>query len=194
MDKPALRQHLRSLRQALDPATIQRESKKVVSKLLSHAPFMQAQRIGLYVPFDNELDIDHLKQISPDKDYYWPTITADKTLRFLSTRYPLVPSAFSVQVPDGPIDASLAVFDLDYLILPVVGFNRAGARLGFGKGHYDRTLGQKIPKQPCPLLVGVAYDFQQVPTLQADPWDIPLDIIFTPSTYYDLTHHSPLAP
>ena len=61
------------------------------------------------------------------------------------------------------------------MLLPLVAFDAHGTRLGRGAGYYDRTLEHQKPA----CLLGIAYAFQQIPWIQPEPWDIPLDGIVT---------------
>jgi len=63
----------------------------------------------------------------------------------------------------------------DVILLPLVGFDRQGNRLGQGAGHYDRAL-QLLPDA---LRIGAAWSGQEVAAVPADPWDVPLDAIMT---------------
>lgn len=64
----------------------------------------------------------------------------------------------------------------DVAVLPIVGFNRSGFRLGYGSGYYDRTF-SKIDKDV--FKVGVGYAFQESDAFQGEDHDIPLDVIVT---------------
>ena len=69
-----------------------------------------------------------------------------------------------------------SVKKLQLLILPLLGFDGTGTRLGMGGGYYDRTLAQASAQCPArPFRVGLAYDFQQIERLQRQVWDQPLD-------------------
>jgi len=70
-------------------------------------------------------------------------------------------------------------FAPDAALIPAVAFDRAGNRLGFGQGYYDRLLAG--PAFANTLLVGLAHDFQIVDALPRDPWDRPVDMVVTPS-------------
>lgn len=59
-------------------------------------------------------------------------------------------------------------------VVPLLAFDRAGYRLGYGKGHYDGLLAQGAG-----LAVGVAFACQEVPELPREPHDVPLDLIVT---------------
>ncbi len=63
--------------------------------------------------------------------------------------------------------------------MPLLGFDAEGNRLGMGGGYYDRSFAFKQSHINTPILLGFAYDFQQVDTLTPEPWDIRLDIIAT---------------
>ncbi len=75
--------------------------------------------------------------------------------------------------------------ELDTVLVPLVGFDAHGHRLGMGGGYYDRYFARcRLSRQRRPYLVGIAHDFQQVPTLTPNPWDVPLDAVITESGWY----------
>jgi 5-formyltetrahydrofolate cyclo-ligase len=64
----------------------------------------------------------------------------------------------------------------DCLLVPLVGFDEAGYRLGYGGGYYDRTIAALLPR---PLVLGVGYAFQHLPTIHPQAFDWPMDAIVT---------------
>jgi 5,10-methenyltetrahydrofolate synthetase len=64
----------------------------------------------------------------------------------------------------------------DIVLMPPVGFDAIGYRLGYGGGYYDRTLAAMSPQ---PLKVGVAYELSRIETIQPQPHDIPMDYVVT---------------
>ena len=64
----------------------------------------------------------------------------------------------------------------DIVIAPLVGVDPGNYRLGYGGGFFDRTLAS-LPAKP--LVVGVGYEMQRIPTIHAQPHDIPMDRIVT---------------
>ena len=62
--------------------------------------------------------------------------------------------------------------ELDLVIVPGIAFDRHGRRLGRGKGYYDRFL-RKIAKRT--LTIGLAFDFQILPSIPATATDINVD-------------------
>ncbi|WP_343055154.1 5-formyltetrahydrofolate cyclo-ligase [Sphingomonas aerophila] len=83
----------------------------------------------------------------------------------------LLPGPFGLQQlsPDAPGVTP------DIILTPLVGFDRAGNRLGQGAGHYDRAFAE----YPQAWRVGVAFSIQEVAQLPCDPWDVPLNAIAT---------------
>ncbi len=66
----------------------------------------------------------------------------------------------------------------EILIVPLVAFDRAGGRLGYGGGFYDRTLEMLRARRPT-LAIGFAYSAQEAASLPLEPTDQPLDMIVT---------------
>jgi 5-formyltetrahydrofolate cyclo-ligase len=83
-------------------------------------------------------------------------------------------SAFKVQEPD----ASAPRVVPDLVITPLVAFDRAGARLGYGQGHFDRTL-QALRRDHAVFVLGLAYAGQEVPRLPVEPHDERFDAVLT---------------
>jgi len=74
----------------------------------------------------------------------------------------------------------ISVPALDVLIMPLVGFDRQGNRLGMGAGFYDRALSFKKAKvYGKPYVIGAAHTVQEVEHIDADPWDIPMNLVVT---------------
>ena len=64
----------------------------------------------------------------------------------------------------------------DLIIMPLLGFDATGTRLGYGGGYYDRTL-EHLSRRP--RLVGLAFAAQELPAIPREPHDIPLDLVVT---------------
>jgi 5-formyltetrahydrofolate cyclo-ligase len=90
----------------------------------------------------------------------------------------LAPGPYGMMQPD----AQAAPLVPDVLFVPLVGFTAAGARLGQGGGHYDRWLAEHA----CGLAVGLAWDVQLCEALPAEPHDMALDAVITPTRFYGL--------
>ena len=81
-----------------------------------------------------------------------------------------------------------AIAEPDVLFVPLVAFDAAGHRLGYGGGYYDRTLAALRTKKPL-LTVGLAFAAQQVATVPHEPHDIALDAVLTECGLVVDRHH-----
>jgi 5-formyltetrahydrofolate cyclo-ligase len=75
-----------------------------------------------------------------------------------------------------PVPAEKQVVAPNILLIPLVGFDVACYRLGYGGGYYDRTLAAAAPR---PLCVGIGYATAELATIHPQPHDIPMDMIVT---------------
>jgi 5-formyltetrahydrofolate cyclo-ligase len=66
----------------------------------------------------------------------------------------------------------------DVVIVPLAAFDRRGFRVGYGKGHFDRTLGP-LAREERPLMVGYAFALQEVDEVPRELHDVPLDAVVT---------------
>jgi 5-formyltetrahydrofolate cyclo-ligase len=75
-----------------------------------------------------------------------------------------------------PVPAERRIVRPAALLIPLVGYDAAGYRLGYGGGYYDRTLSAT---QPRPFCIGVGYDDAEIETIHPQPHDIPMNLIVT---------------
>lgn len=75
-----------------------------------------------------------------------------------------------------PIPAARDPVRPDVLLVPLVGWDPACYRLGYGGGYYDRTLASLSPR---PFAIGVGYELGRLETIHPQPHDIPMDVIVT---------------
>jgi len=84
----------------------------------------------------------------------------------------------SKDVFDLPVPEGTAVVRPQAMLIPPVGFDSRGYRLGYGGGYFDRTL---TILRPQPLKFGVAFELSRIATIQPQPYDVPMDFIVTES-------------
>jgi 5,10-methenyltetrahydrofolate synthetase len=89
-----------------------------------------------------------------------------------------------------PVPAEGAVVTPTLLLVPLVGFDPAGYRLGYGGGYYDRTLAQCVPRA---LTIGIGYAMSRLATIHPQPHDIPMDRILTEDGWLEPAHDRLLA-
>jgi 5-formyltetrahydrofolate cyclo-ligase len=181
--KRQLRAHLRAARKALPAADRMRAAEAIVAPLLALPELQSPGYVAGYWAMDGEVPL-HVLQLRLPAHSRWclPCIQADGSLRFAPWRPgdPLVSNRFGIPEPDLDPASQLDAADMAVILLPLVGFDRAGHRLGMGGGFYDRSLAFRTARPaPPPRLVGVAYAAQETAALPDDAWDVPLDAIVT---------------
>lgn len=178
MPKRSIRQKLLMQRRLLAVAECSQRSRVVQQRLLATRAYDQASVLALYAPIHNEVQTEDVfaAALHDGKRVCFPRVQG-AALEFIEVRdqASLQPGAFGILEPTGA--EVLASADIDLVVLPGVGFDRTGYRLGYGQGYYDRT----VPAEGSAVLAGLAYDFQVVDELPAEDHDICLDLLIVDS-------------
>lgn len=179
-DKRAWREELLRRRIALPPAFRRRAGREMALALLSLPETMSARIVGLYANFRGEVPTARLGLLlcRAGKSVAFPAVArAERRLVFRRVvhRRQLAAGTYGIRepLPDCPPVAPRA---LDLVVVPGVGFDRRGYRLGYGAGYYDRFL--RTLRPDC-FKVGLAYACQVVPILPAEAHDLRLDAVVT---------------
>lgn len=183
LSKQDLRLHIRQQRHCLGIQALKRRERQMTRLLLQVPALQKSQHIAAYWPNDGEISplaaLFHWQR--HNKQVYLPVIRKDLHLdfRLWLPGQPLVKNRFGIPEPATKLQRHPG--SLDAVLLPLVAFDQKGRRLGMGGGFYDRSFAFKRKRlwSKRPLLIGIAHDFQQVPQLPEEPWDIPLDMIIT---------------
>ncbi len=184
-DKKSLRKQARTARSALAPEYRRQAVRKALRQALRTGLFLKGRRWAFYLPMGEEFDALPLlnQALHMGKDCYLP-ITAQRIaqpLRFarLDGHHGLTHNRYGIIEPHSR--SLLNARWIDVMILPLVGFDSQGRRLGMGGGYYDATLAYLRSRRRWrrPLLVGVAYACQELKEVPAEPWDVRLDMILT---------------
>ena len=129
-----------------------------------------------YWPIQGEFDpLPYLRRV----------IAAGGAVALPVARRPVAPLEFRLWTPVAPMTTGL--WDIPHpidgaavvpsaLLIPLVGFDGAGHRLGNGGGYYDRTL---AALEPRPLAIGVGFEFGRLGSISPQPHDQPMDVIVT---------------
>lgn len=187
------RKQLAERRRMLAPAERMNAARGLRESLEQLPDFLVDERIAGYWATDGELPLN--LAIAPlnrrGQQYHLPVVRAERQLGFAAWHSdgPLQPNRYGIPEPVADADALLLPQQLDIVLVPLLGFDREGNRLGFGGGFYDASfsfLGEN-PRPAQPLLVGVGYAFQELPRIDTQPWDIRLDYVATDAELIDCT-------
>ena len=177
--KTQLRQQLRRARQKLAPAERRHAMQQAAKRALRFTPLRQARHVAVYLAVGSELHTGPLLKALQRRGcaLYLPKL-GRASMRFLAIR-PQTPLRKNRHgIPEPVQGYTRPPKRLDVVILPLVGFDANGTRLGAGGGHYDRALaGPRRFRRP--LRVGYAYAIQEHELLPREAWDVALDALIT---------------
>lgn len=188
-----LRTKLRRQRNALDAETQMLHAIDLCKQLTNCSLFKRSKRIAAYLTADSEIDPEFLieKAWRNNKKIYLPVLAPfSERLYFApySCTSKLKLNRFKILEPDVHPKFWLKPQQLDLILMPLVGFDVDGNRLGMGGGFYDRSLGF-IPlrkSKHAPYLIGLAHQLQQVDKLPIQAHDIPMRMIATEQKIYEI--------
>lgn len=178
------RQHLAERRRALTPAQRIAAAQGLRRSLEQLPEYHTDARVAGYWACAGELPLNLI--IPPlaarGQRFLLPVLGEAGELRFApwAIGEAVQPNRFGIPEPAAAAEW-FAPFQLDLVLVPLLAFDRRGHRLGYGGGWYDRSFAflkdQVRPTEP--LLVGIGYDFQELPAIAPEPWDVPLDFVAT---------------
>ena len=185
--KETLRAELLERRMALASEDVARASRLVAAQVRRLPRWRSASRVLLYWPVRNEIDTRTLmaELWTREAEVWLPRCQHGQPggleIACLTCEDELVPGAYSIPEP-GPECRLIQGRVPNVALVPGVGFDRHGYRLGYGGGYYDRLLAD--PAWESCLTVGLAHAFQLAEDLPRDPWDKPVDVVATPETLH----------
>jgi len=181
-----LRKTLRQQRRSLDVDAQKNHALNLYNQLSNSRLFKRSKRIAAYLPADGEIDPRFLIEAAwhAHKKVYLPVLAP------LANRLYFVPyfagsemklNRYKILEPDVHPKHWLKPQQLDLILMPLVGFDKMGNRLGMGGGFYDRSLNfKRFRKNICkPVLIGLAHQLQCVDELPHQPHDVPMQMIAT---------------
>jgi 5-formyltetrahydrofolate cyclo-ligase len=183
-----LRRQLRQWRRAIPAAERRRADRAIRASLRRLGVWRRGHRIAVFLGMPGEVDLRPCFGAAWDGGVrlYVPHILSRRDGRMAFVPFesatPLRGNAFGIAEPAHGARGRLPVRHLDTILVPLVGFDAQGHRLGMGAGFYDRALRARLDRaQPFhrPRLIGVAYSVQQVARLEPAPWDVALDLVVT---------------
>lgn len=174
MNKTELRKYIRERKRAMTESEI-REKSALLGRMLAACPLYQnARTVYGYLPYNQEVrTVPMLEQALRDgKRVAVPKVYGD-TMRFIYlTDLSAVEKGYS-GIPEPVADSPVAADRTALVLMPGLAFDREGRRIGYGGGFYDRFLSAE-PEHPT---LALCYDFQMLPHVETEAFDIPVDMV-----------------
>lgn len=174
--KIALRKEIKKKINALSYEEKLRESEEIFALLEEVSHFKKAETILLFWSLPDEVFThEFVQKWSQDKRVLLPVVVGDQLeIREFTSMASMKIGAFGILEPIGEKWTDMASIDL--AIIPGVGFDPNGNRLGRGKGYYDKLL----PSIQSPKY-GICFSCQIIDTIPTDEWDITMNGIISPT-------------
>lgn len=190
--RPQLRLLLRKARRSLTPAEQRRAAQGLYRQLAQNPLFRRARHVSLYLPMDGEIDPRLLLREAQrrGKATYLPVLSAWPRTKMVFQRVRpgdrFKPNRFRIPEPHINPRQQRKIWALDLILMPLVGFDDQGGRLGMGGGFYDRSLAYQARRKAWqkPVLLGLAHECQKVERLAVANWDVPLQGTVSDKRWY----------
>ena len=184
--KKQQRKHLIAAREAIPAETHQQWSQAITGFLKQGLQQPQKMIIGIYWPFRGEYDPRPIARyfLQQGAILALPEITSKNEplcFREWSPDTPMKSGAYGIPVP-----LETPIVRLDALIIPMVGFDQHGYRLGYGSGYFDRTL---ATYERQPLTIGVAFELQRLDSIYPQAHDISMHYVVTEAGIFRTKDH-----
>ena len=176
-ERNAVRRAMRERRRALGDDERRTLDRAVCAHVMSQPVFRAARRIGIYLAFDGEPDLERVIRAAAraHKRLFVPALER-REMHFVAfaPQARMTRNFFGISEPENA--ERVDVRKLDLVLTPLVAFDARGGRLGVGRGYFDRCFAFLRRRSAWfkPKLLGVGYAFQEIPQFALQPWDVPL--------------------
>ena len=174
MDKTELRREIRARKRAMTEAEIEERSARLARLFFASRAYQNAKTIYGYLPYNQEVrTVPMLERALKDgKKVAVPKVYGEDMKFILLPDLTRVSKGYA-GIPE-PVDDGPVATDTQALVLmPGLVFDKAGHRIGYGGGFYDRFLSRE-PDHPT---VALCYDFQVMEKIETESFDIPVDVV-----------------
>jgi 5-formyltetrahydrofolate cyclo-ligase len=196
--RKATRARLLAARHGLRRTERRRHANAAARTLAALGAELDGRRVGFYWPLKGEIDLVAFMRGK------LPELAAAALPVIVEKNRPLEFWAWTARTVlcsrglwNIPSPAERVLVEPDVLLVPLLGFDAAGHRLGYGGGYYDRTLGDRAPGDRAPgdrtlaaparpRLIGVGYELGRLETIYPQPHDVPMDAIVTEQGFWEV--------
>jgi 5-formyltetrahydrofolate cyclo-ligase len=176
MNKNTLREELLEKRRKLEKEEVIEKGNIIKEKLFSLEEYKKAKTVMFFVSFGKEIYTHDMVQEAlkgKDKTIVVPKIVDFEVVPCIIENFSrLQRSNYGILEPIEVNEADL--HKIDIILVPGIGFDKKGYRIGFGKGYYDKFL-KKIEA----LKIGLCMDFEIIENIPYNEWDVPMDIVMS---------------
>lgn len=174
MNKQELRQAIRARKQAMTEEDILRRSEILAEKFARSNAYRTAKTIYGYLPYNQEVrTVPMLRRaLEEGKRVAVPKVYGDDMKFIYLDDLSQVAKGYA-GIPEPVADGPVAQDETALVLMPGLAFDRAGHRIGYGGGFYDKFLARE-PHHPT---VALCYDFQVMDRLETEEFDIPVDLV-----------------
>lgn len=174
MNKKELRSQIRQRKRAMTTQQIEEKSRRLGELFVNTDAYRNAKTIYGYLPYNQEVrTVPMLEQAIRDgKQVAVPKIYGDEMKFIMLPDLSLVETGYS-GIPEPIADGPEGDDPHALVLMPGLAFDKEGHRIGYGGGFYDKFLA-KEPEHPT---LALCYDFQMLPKLETEEFDIPVDTV-----------------
>ena len=172
MDKKALRAEIRAKKRAMTAQEIEEKSTALAEAFYETAEYKNAKTIYGYLPYNQEVRTTQMlaHALADGKQVAVPKVYGDEMKFILLSDLGQVAKGYA-GIPEPIADDPVAADPTALVLMPGLAFDPEGHRLGYGGGFYDKFLAAE-PDHPT---LALCYDFQMLPHLDTESYDIPVD-------------------
>lgn len=174
MDKKQLRSQIREKKRTMTQEQIEKASARLGELFAQTPEYKNAKTIYGYLPYNQEVrTVPMLEQALRDgKKVAVPKVYGDDMKFIYMTDLSCVEKS-DFGIPEPVADEPIADDPTALVLMPGLAFDKEGHRIGYGGGYYDRFLASE-PNHPT---VALCYEFQLLPKLETEEFDIPVDTV-----------------
>lgn len=171
MNKAELRRYVRAQKKEQGTDRLAAMSREICERVLASAWWQEASTLLLYYPLSDEVDVRPLIRdaFGQGRRVLLPVCKGDELeLRLYEGETSLAEGSFGIMEPQGSLFLPGSYGEIELAVIPGMAFDRAGHRLGRGKGYYDRLL----PQLTNARLQGICFPFQFFDAIPSEAHDV----------------------
>ena len=179
--KTKYRQSILKTRNALDSSEVKRLSQRILKNAHSELALEEIDTLGSYFAAKNEVNLENLNHQRSQKNLLttFPKIEPDHVMNLIAPKNLKQLSTNKYDIFEPSDGFKIDPINHEMIIIPTLGVDKNGYRIGYGGGYYDRFLEPILQNINRPMLIGLIYDFQFIDDSINEVHDIKLDIVFS---------------